>query len=82
MDESNPDWAPTLHLGHSDVRATESDRYSIQLNSKALLSIPTEGRKLSLDKGSTNSTIKKTITQFKIHLLPISYLKYHWQQLE
>ncbi|KAJ8003215.1 hypothetical protein DPEC_G00167090 [Dallia pectoralis] len=27
MDESNPDWAPTLHLGHSEVRATESDRY-------------------------------------------------------
>nr|XP_055024600.1 uncharacterized protein LOC129414559 [Misgurnus anguillicaudatus] len=31
MDESNPDWAPTLHLGHSEVRASKSDRYSRRL---------------------------------------------------
>uniref|UniRef100_A0A8C9ZFR5 THAP-type domain-containing protein n=1 Tax=Sander lucioperca TaxID=283035 RepID=A0A8C9ZFR5_SANLU len=27
MDESHPDWAPTLHLGHSEVTATVSDRH-------------------------------------------------------
>jgi len=79
MDESNPDWAPTLHLGHCACYRVRPVFNSIKLNSKALLSIPTEGRKLSLDKGSKNSTIQKTITQFKIHPLPISYLKYHWQ---
>ncbi|XP_016388294.1 troponin I-like [Sinocyclocheilus rhinocerous] len=28
MDESHPDWAPTLHLGHSEVTATVSDRHA------------------------------------------------------
>ncbi|KAF4106552.1 hypothetical protein G5714_012542 [Onychostoma macrolepis] len=27
MDESHPDWAPTLHLGHAEVTATVSDRH-------------------------------------------------------
>ena len=27
MDESHPDWAPTMHLGHSEVTATVSDRH-------------------------------------------------------
>lgn len=27
MDESHPDWAPTQHLGHSEVTATVSDRH-------------------------------------------------------
>ncbi|XP_026072998.1 uncharacterized protein LOC113052776 isoform X1 [Carassius auratus] len=28
MDESHPDWAPALHLGHSEVTATVSDRHA------------------------------------------------------
>ncbi|KAG7481593.1 hypothetical protein MATL_G00068350 [Megalops atlanticus] len=31
MDETNPDWAPTLHLGHSEVRVKESDRHARRL---------------------------------------------------
>lgn len=42
MDESNPDWAPTLHLGHSEVRATESDRYSRRLQ-RQQMTVPVAG---------------------------------------
>ncbi|KAG7500314.1 hypothetical protein JOB18_014977 [Solea senegalensis] len=27
MEEAHPDWAPSLHLGHSDVHVTQQDRY-------------------------------------------------------
>jgi len=59
MDESNPDWAPTLHLGHCACYRVRPVFNSIQLNSKALLSIPTEGRKLSLDKGTKTVQYKR-----------------------
>ncbi|XP_026095340.1 uncharacterized protein LOC113067230 isoform X3 [Carassius auratus] len=42
MDESNPDWAPTLHLGHCEVRATESDRYSRRLQ-RQQMTVPVAG---------------------------------------
>lgn len=42
MDESNPDWAPTLHLGHSEVHVTESDRYSRRLQQQQM-TVPVAG---------------------------------------
>ncbi|XP_026046685.1 uncharacterized protein LOC113035366 [Astatotilapia calliptera] len=28
MDVTNPDWAPTLHMGHDDIPVSDSDRHS------------------------------------------------------
>uniref|UniRef100_A0A3P8NI01 THAP-type domain-containing protein n=1 Tax=Astatotilapia calliptera TaxID=8154 RepID=A0A3P8NI01_ASTCA len=27
MDQTNPDWVPTLHMGHSEIRTSHSDRH-------------------------------------------------------
>uniref|UniRef100_A0A1A7XGQ0 Uncharacterized protein n=2 Tax=Iconisemion striatum TaxID=60296 RepID=A0A1A7XGQ0_9TELE len=31
MDETNPDWVPTLHMGHSEVSASNSGRHERRL---------------------------------------------------
>ncbi|MEQ2223683.1 hypothetical protein ILYODFUR_039117 [Ilyodon furcidens] len=28
MDELNPDWVPTLHMGHSEIKVSTSDRHA------------------------------------------------------
>ncbi|XP_054644029.1 zinc finger protein 1 homolog isoform X2 [Dunckerocampus dactyliophorus] len=36
MDESHPDWAPSLHLGHTEVKAADNERLQITLHEEEL----------------------------------------------
>ncbi|KAF7200041.1 putative LOC107393788-like protein [Nothobranchius furzeri] len=34
MDVTNPDWAPTLHMGHDDIPVSDSDRHARRMQRK------------------------------------------------
>ncbi|XP_054642105.1 zinc finger and SCAN domain-containing protein 2-like [Dunckerocampus dactyliophorus] len=36
MDESHPDWAPSLHLGHAEVKAADNERLQMTLHEEEL----------------------------------------------
>ncbi|XP_054644027.1 oocyte zinc finger protein XlCOF22-like isoform X1 [Dunckerocampus dactyliophorus] len=46
MDESHPDWAPSLHLGHTEVKAADNDRLQITLHEEELSPTREENERL------------------------------------
>ncbi|CAI5671936.1 unnamed protein product [Oreochromis niloticus] len=50
MDVTNPDWAPTLHMGHDDIPVSDSDRHARRMQRKRKRA-PIAG--LMIDEGLT-----------------------------
>ncbi|CAI5681563.1 unnamed protein product [Oreochromis niloticus] len=50
MDVTNPDWAPTLHMGHDDISVSDSDRHARRMQRKRKRA-PIAG--LMIDEGLT-----------------------------
>ncbi|XP_054642149.1 uncharacterized protein LOC129187227 isoform X8 [Dunckerocampus dactyliophorus] len=46
MDESHPDWAPSLHLGHTEVKAADNERLQITLHKEELSPTREENERL------------------------------------
>ncbi|XP_054644022.1 zinc finger and SCAN domain-containing protein 2-like isoform X3 [Dunckerocampus dactyliophorus] len=46
MDESHPDWAPSLHLGHTEVKAADNERLQITLHEEELSPTREENERL------------------------------------
>ncbi|XP_054644019.1 oocyte zinc finger protein XlCOF22-like [Dunckerocampus dactyliophorus] len=46
MDESHPDWAPSLHLGHTEVKAADNERLQITLHEEELSPTRQENERL------------------------------------
>uniref|UniRef100_A0A3Q2ZP36 Zgc:113019 n=2 Tax=Kryptolebias marmoratus TaxID=37003 RepID=A0A3Q2ZP36_KRYMA len=51
MDETNPDWVPTLNLGHCEVKATTSDRHSRNLKRRYSRAVEDRAAKTMVEVG-------------------------------